>query len=172
MSLQCNMTLNVNSISSGQAAQATLQVYNPNAVAVVVTGVSITSRVLGDVGINRTTMSPCVAPIGPGMTTSVPALSSINIGPFPIVVASASSSNQFQAVNQTGNLNPLNPQGSQPTPFTVVVGADVTGSDGSFNQAGTAALIVSPQVSPPAGFQGGVLNQGAPNNFITFLAVM
>ncbi len=170
MALQCQMTLNVGSYAAGQTPppMATLVVYNPNATAVVVTGLQVKAAVLNDPNVNRLAMSPCVPPIGPGMTTSVPALSSINIGPFPIVVASSANVNSYQAVNQTGNLQPINPQGSQPAQYTLQVGADVYGSDGSFNTAGVAPLLVSYGSTPPVGYQGGFYDFAGPNNFIGF----
>ncbi len=169
MSLQCQVSLNYGSYAAGQnpSPMATVQVYNPNAVTVVVTALQLNASVVND-GINKTAMAPTVAPIGPGMTVSAPALSSINIGPFPVVVASAANVNSFQAVNQTGNLNPINPQGSQPAQFTVLIGADVYGSDGSFNTAGVAPLLVSYQSAPPVAFQGGFYQFASPNNFIGF----
>ncbi len=170
MSLQCQVTLNYGSYSAGQnpAPMATVQVYNPNAVTVVVTALQLNSLVVngGVSSTNKTAMLPSVAPIGPGMTVSVPTLSSITIGPFPVVISSAANVNSFQAVNQTGNLNPINPQGSQPAQFTVLIGADVYGSDGSFNTAGVASLLVSYQSAPPLAFQGGFYQFASPNNFI------
>jgi hypothetical protein len=168
VSLICQVTLNVNTYAAGQnpPPQATLIVFNPNATAVVVTSVQMRARTLNDNLINRTSMPPSVPPIGPGMTTSVPAGSSINIGPFPVVEASAANNNSFQAVNQTGNLNPINPQGTQRPQHTLMIGADVYGSDGSFNQAGEAGLLVSYGSTPPPGYQGGYLNFAGPNNFI------
>ena len=165
MALQCNITLNYANYSAGQnpPPMATLSVYNPNAVAVTVTGMQLNARALGDTP-GHTSMYPGVMPIGPGMTVTAAALSSINIGPFPVVLATAANANSFQAVNQTGNLNPINPQGSQPPQVTIVIGADVQGSDGSFNVAGTAALVVSYQSQPPLGFQGGFLALGNGNN--------
>lgn len=171
MALQCNLTLNTLSVAAGQPAYATLQVFNPNASTVVVTGVSINFKGLNDALPGHTAALPTVAAIGQGQTVAVPTLSSINIGPFPVVVPSTASVNAFQTVTGPSN-TPINPQGSQPTPVTIVIGADVYGSDGSLNTAGTAALIVGPAVASPAGFQGGYLNQSAPNNLITFLAVM
>lgn len=169
MSLQCQVLMNTIAYSAGQnpPPQATVFVYNPNAVTVVVTAIRMNGMVVGD-GTNRLAMAPSVPPIGPGQATSVPALSSINIGPFPIVIASAANDNSFQMVNQTGNLNPVNPQGSQPPQFTVLVGADVYGSDGSFNVAGVAPVLVSYQSSPPLAFQGGFYQFASPNNFIGF----
>jgi hypothetical protein len=162
------MTLNVATYVPGQnpAPMATLTIYNPNAVAVVVTGVQLQAKVLGDPNINRLAMPPSVVPIGPGMTTSVPALGTITIGPFPVVVASAANGNTAQSMGPTGSTTPVNPQGSQPLQYTLMIGADVYGSDGSYNQAGVAALLVSYLSAPPLGFQGGFLQFNAPNNFI------
>jgi hypothetical protein len=168
MALSCQVSLNVGSYAAGQnpAPMATVFVSNPGAVAVVVTSIQMQARVLNADAKNRLAMPPSVPPTGPGMTTTVPAGSSINIGPFPIVVASAANVNSFQAVNQAGNLNPINAQGSQPAQYTMMVGAQVYGSDGSVNEAGEAALLVSYQSAPPVGFQGGFLDFGGPNNFI------
>lgn len=173
MSLQCQVTLNSISYSAGQTPppQATLTVYNPNASAVSVTGVQMTARVSTDPLINRLAMSPCVPPIGVGMTTSVPALSSINIGPFPIVVGSAANVNSFQMVNQTGNLNPVNPQGSQTPQYQLLVGASVNGSDGSSQDAGVAGILVSYASNPPLGFQGGFMQFASPNNLSAMIPI-
>lgn len=173
MSLQCQVTLNYSSYSVGQNAppNATVTVYNPNASAVVVMGIAITSRVLNGSSVNQSAMSQSLPPTGPGMTVLVPTLSSITFGPFPITVGSAANANSFQAVNQTGNLNPINPQVALPPQFTLLVGATVTGSDGSNNVAGVAPLLVSYCPPPPLGWQGGFLQFSAPNNLATgFLA--
>lgn len=169
MALQANVTLNYSSYTAGQnpAPMATVTVYNPNASAVSVTSIQMNAHALLDPLVNRLAMSPSVPPTGPGMTTSVPALSSITIGPFPIVLGSASNVNSFQAVNQTGSLFPINPQGSQPPQTVVMVGALVYGSDGSSNVAGEAALLVSYAVPPPVGYQGGFLQFSSPNNLAT-----
>lgn len=171
MSLQCNITLNYASYTAGQnpAPMATVQVFNPNASPVSVTNMQIYSRVQNGSTVNTSTMLPSVPPIGPGMTTLVPALSSINIGPFPVVVGSGANVNSFQAVNQAGNLNPINPQASQPAQFILKIGAVVQGSDGSFNEAGQAALLVSYASNPPQAFQGGYLQFSAPNNLSSFV---
>jgi hypothetical protein len=165
------MTLNYSSHTAGQnpAPMATLTVYNPNAVAVAVTGVTVTGHVLGSTA-GSLAMLPSSPPIGPGMTTVAPALSSITIGPFPVVVGTAANINSFQAVNQTGNLNPINPQASQPAPFTVMVGAMVQGSDLSQNVAGEAGLLVSYASAPPLAYQGGFLQLAGPNNLSTAVA--
>lgn len=170
MALSCQVLLNVASYSAGQTPppQATVLVFNPNASPVVVTSIQMTARVLySSSSLSRLAMSPSVPPIGPGMTTMAAALSSINIGPFPISVGSAANANPFQAVNQTGNLNPINPQGSQPMQYTLMIGADVYGSDGSYNSAGEVALLVSYTSAPPLAYQGGFLQLAGPNNLVS-----
>lgn len=172
MSLQCNVTLSRSDYTAGQspAPMATVTVYNPNASAVVVTSINMKAHALGSTA-NALSMSPSVPPTGPGMTVSVPTLSSITFGPFPLAIGSAANVNSFAAVNQSGNLNPINPQGSQPPQTQVMVGALVYGSDGSVNEAGEAGLLLSYSSSPPLGYQGGDLNFAGPNNFATgFLA--
>lgn len=166
MSLQANITLNTLSVSAGQPAQATLTVYNPNASAVVVTGVNVYFKALGDALPGHTSALPVVIPATIGQTTSVPALSSITF-PFSVVVPSAASSNVFQQMYTTGTSTPINSQGSQPLSLSVIVAADVYGSDLSINAAGTATLIVSPSVSSPLGMQGGFLNASTPSNSMT-----
>ncbi len=176
MALQANVTLNYSAYTAGQspAPMATVTVYNPNASAVVVTSVNMEAHAFSDSLVNRLAMSPSIPPLGPGMTTSVPALSTITIGPFPIVLGSASNVNSFQAVNQTGNLFPINPQGSQPPQTQVMIGAMVYGSDGSANRAGEVGLLLSYTSAPPVGYQGGFLQFSAPNNIANglFLGVL
>jgi len=168
MALQANVTLNYSAYTAGQspAPMATVTVYNPNASAVVVTSINMLAHPFGSTA-QALPMSPSVPPTGPGMTVSVPTLSSITFGPFPIVIGSAANVNSFQAVNQTSNLNPINPQGSQPPQTQVMVGALVYGSDGSANTAGEAGLLVSYYPAPPLGYQGGFLQFNGPNNLIT-----
>jgi hypothetical protein len=178
MALQCQVSLNVSSMSAGMTPppQATITVYNPNAVAVVVTGAAL--RVIENTGLPMPAIGaaisyvgapPSLMPIGPGQTVLVPALGSITIGPFPVAVNSAANANQFQMVNQTGNNNPLNPQGSSIPIATLLVGATVQGSDGSTNEAQQAGLIVSYQSQPPLGSAGGFLQFSVPMNFMTGL---
>ena len=166
MALQANVSLNYGSMSAGQnpPPMATITVYNPNASAVVVTGIQVSARPEASLLVNSMAMNQMVPPTGPGQTVSVPALSSITFGPLPVNVGSAASNNPFQMVNQTGNLFPLNPQGSQPTPTRFLIGATVYGSDGSINEAGQVGVLVSGAVSPPVGFQGGPLQFNAQNN--------
>lgn len=169
MALQANVTLNYTAYTAGQnpPPMATVTVFNPNAVAVSVTSIQMDARPFLDPNVNALAMSPSVPPTGPGMTTSVPALSTITIGPFPIVLGSASNVNSYQMVNQTGNLNPVNPQGSQPPQQQVMVGAIVYGSDGSSNVAGKAGMTMSYTSTPPVSYQGGFLNLAGPNNLAT-----
>jgi len=163
MALVCNMTLNTASVTAGQnAAQATLSVYNPNASAVVVTGASVFTTTLAGQYTNSTNQS--VVPLGPGMTTVVPALGLITFGPFPVAASSAANVNSYAAVNQVGNLFAINPQPSQRPQQVLMVGALVYGSDGSVNVAGQAPLLVSYTSAPPLNYQGGPMMFSAPNN--------
>ena len=170
MALQCQLSANYASYTAGQspAPMVTLQVYNPGAAAVVVTGIALKPYALGDPNKNRLAMAQVSPPIGQGQTVIVPALSSINIGPFPVAIGSAANVNAFQMVQMSGSLSPVNPQPSQPANMTVMVGADVYGSDGSVNQAGEVAILVSGSIQPPPGFQGGVLQFSAPNNAVDY----
>lgn len=172
MALSCQVSLNYSSYAVGQSPspQATVFVFNPGAAAIVVTSMQLygTVNLAGPASASATTMLPVVPPTGPGQTVSVPAGGSINIGPFSVVAASAANVNPFQMVNQTGNLNPINPQPSQPAQYILNVGARVYGSDLSVNEAGTAPLLVSYYPPPPPAYQGGYLQFGVPNNFIGF----
>ncbi len=155
MALQCNLTLSRPSTSVGQspAPMLLLQVYNPNASAVVVTAVQVT---FWDTSGNQMRQAPVVPPsppVGPGVPTSVPALSSIFIGPFPLQVAMAANGNPFQMVPPSSQ--PPNSQPSQPLNVFLVIGALVYGSDGSANEAARAQLVISSWSKPPLRFQGG-----------------
>ncbi len=162
MALQCNLTVSSGSVTAGQPTQATLTVYNPNASAVVVTGCSVFLTTQAG-QYSTAANSPSVA-IGPGTTTSVPALSSITFGPFAIVVGSAAAASSFAAVNQSSTPNPTNPQPSQRPQSAYFVQALVYGSDGSINTSGVASVLVSYTIAPPLNFQGGPLMLNAPNN--------
>lgn len=168
MALSCQVQMSTGSYAAGATPppQATVFVYNPNAVPVAVTGLQMRMHAQGDRLGGHSSVQPNVPPVGPGQTVVVPALGSINIGPFPVAVASAANVNPFQMVNQTGNLNPVNPQPSQPPQYVMTIGATVQGSDGSTNEAGIGSLLVSYQSNPPLGYQGGFLNFSAPNNFL------
>ena len=163
MALTCNMSLNYASYSAGQTPppMATLQVYNPNAVAVVVTGVEMTFvDSLGQT--QRPCINPPLVPIGTGQTVSVPPLSSLNFGPFPLAFGTAAAASSFDMV-PPGAQPPLT-QGSQKPQQQFFVGARVYGSDGSVNESGRAGILVSYTVSPPLGYQGGFAQFANPNN--------
>lgn len=165
MALQCQISVNYASYTAGQnpPPMATIQVYNPGAASVAVTGCTLNFT---DQFGNRVTPATNAAlpAIGAGQTVVVPTLSSINIGPFPIVCGSAANGNSFQMVSP--GAQPPNAQPSQPLQSTLVVGAIINGSDGSSNVAGSAAVLVSYTSTPPLGYQGGFFQFAAPNNFI------
>lgn len=169
MALSCQMSVSYYSYTAGQnpPPMANLLVYNPNASPVNITGVDLRIRTHLDTGVNHTSVAPVIVPIGTGQVTLVPALSSITIGPFPIAVGSAANTNPAAMVNSAFSNNPLNPQPSQPTQFTILVGANVYGSDGSNNSAGVAPILVSGTSQPPIAYEGGFLNFSAPNNAVT-----
>jgi hypothetical protein len=153
-----NVSVNVSSYAY-QAGQnppptVTLVVANPNATAVMVTGVQIVPTIVGQTG-QALSIAPILPALGPGQNVTVPALGSLNLGPFPIVFASAANVNQFQMVNQVGNLNPVNPQLAELATYSISIGAIVSVSDGSNNTAVPAVLTVSPPSQPPLGTQGG-----------------
>ena len=161
MALQCQMSVSNPSITAGQSSQATLTIYNPNAVAVSVTGVELTYADPQG-AVMRPSVNPSLIPIGPGQPTAIPALTVQSFGPFPIAIATVAASNGFQSV-PVGSI-PNNIQGALQPVMQVFIGARVTASDGSINEAGKAGMLVSPTLSPPMGFQGGVAQFGAPNN--------
>jgi hypothetical protein len=163
MSLNCAMTLNANSYSSGATPppMATLTVYNPNAASVAVTGFApqyfdVNGNILA------AAIGQSMPAMGPGQTVVVPALGTLTFGPFPVVVATAANANPFQAVIRGSQ--PINPQLAMPTPVTVQVGGLVYGSDGSVNQVAMAPLIVASAFVPPVGQMGGSAQFNNPNN--------
>lgn len=167
MALQCQVQVNVSTYSAGQTPVplVTLVVYNPNAAAVVVTGVNMRYRALDDTSVvNRTAASPAVPPIGFGQTTSVPATSILTIGPFGLAVGSAANANSYQSANPAGVVTLASPQLSQKPQWVLCVGADVYGSDGSVNVAGEDWVLISYTSQPPLGLQGGSAMFNAPNN--------
>lgn len=167
MPLSCQVSLNYASYAAGQnpPPMASVFIYNPGQATVVVTSLQLTfTDQFGNVV--RPVVSPGMAPTGPGQPVSVASLDDITIGPFPIVVGSAANASSFQAVYPSGVYTPANPQPSQPPQSTLLVGALVTGSDGSVNVAGVAPLLVSYTAAPPLGWQGGFYFFNAPNNFI------
>lgn len=163
MALVCNISLNYASYSAGQTPppMATLTVYNPNASAVVVTGVEMSFLDVNGQA-QRPCVNPPVPPIGVGQTVSVPSLSSLTFGPFPLVFGTAAAASSYDMV-PPGSL-PSNPQGAMKPQQRFFVGATVYGSDGSVNEAGRAGILISYTVSPPLGFQGGFAQFANPNN--------
>lgn len=158
MSLQCALNLSTLAYAVGQtpAPMLALKVYNPNASAVVVTGVQIS---FWDTVGNRLVsppVTPPMVPTGPGVPTVVPSLDSITMGPFPVVVQSAANGNASLMVPTSSQ--PPNMQVSQPLVFNLVIGATVLASDGSTNEASRVQLRVAPQSTPPMGYQGGAAN--------------
>lgn len=170
MALQCQVSLNVSACTAGQSQSpmATVQVYNPNASAVVVTAIDINFWSPEGVRLN-----PCAnqssPPIGYGQTVSVPTLSSLYFGPFPLAFGSAASANAFQMVPPSSQ--PSNPQGAHKPQQQIFVGATVLGSDGSVNEAGRDGVLVSFAIAPPLGFQGGFTQFAGVNNAVLLAAV-
>lgn len=150
MALQCQMTLNTPSCSIGQSPvpMATLVVYNPNAVAVAVTGIQVTLFGPTQLPINAAFNPPTPA-MGPGQTTVAPAVSSINFGPFPIVVGSAGAISMPSPPSLNSAPMGGNPQVAEPPGTLLYVGATVMGSDGSVNEAGKVSLLLYPAVMQP-----------------------
>jgi hypothetical protein len=169
MALQCQMSLNGSSYSAGQTPipSAFCTVYNPNASPIAVTGMRLTVQTTTDSSFNQVGANVPEIPLGPGQLTIVQPLTSIVIGPINLAGGSAANVNSFQAVNQVGNLNPVNPQPSQLPQQTFIIGAIVYASDGSVNQAGTVGALISYTSAPPKGYQGGFLNLAGPNNLAT-----
>jgi len=171
LALTCQLSLSYASMQAGQTPppQLMLQVYNPNAAAVVVTGVEMYfTDPQGNV--QRPPVNVPVVPIGPGQSTTVPALSSVNIGPFPIAVGSVAAASSFQMVPP--GAQPGNPQGAMPAQSQLFIGARVSGSDGSVNDAGKAGLLVSYTIAPPLGYQGGFAQFNGPNNAVLLAGVL
>lgn len=162
MALQCQMSVNNQAYQAGGTPpQATLTVYNPNAVAVSVTGLELVFRNNAGAAV-KPVLQPSVPPTGVGQATSVPALSSITIGPFPMAFGSVAAGSSFAMVPPGSQ--PSNPQGSQPLQTDINIGALVYASDGSVNVAGMARVFVSFSVAPPQAYQGGYAFFNGPNN--------
>lgn len=167
MALQCNMTVNYTAYQAGQTPppMATLQVYNPNASAIAVTGIVLTYfDALGN-PIAAPTNAPMPA-MGPGQTVVAPALSSITFGPFPLVFGAAANMNSFQEMASADVTANTNNSAALPPQVLVRVGATVTASDGSLNTAGVAPINVSYTSAPPPAFQGGYLQFNSGKNLI------
>jgi uncharacterized membrane protein len=162
MALTCQMAISPSSYRAGQSPSpmALLTVYNPNAVAVVVTGVVLVFKDAQG-SPRQFSVSPSVVPVGYGQTTSVPALSSITIGPFPIAVGNVAPAAIFNAVPPSSQ--PSLVQVAMPPQSKIFIEALVYGSDGSVNVSGAAGLLVTYTDAPPVAFQGGFANFYDPN---------
>ena len=163
MSLQCQMSVNAPAATAQQTppVAATLTVFNPNAIAVSVTGADL---VFTDPQGNPVRgVQANVPPLGVGQPTSIAPGATQTFGPFALVFAMAANVNSFQMVPP--GAQPGATQGSAPSTVQLQIGALVYASDGSTNVAGRAGLLVSPTSEPPIGYQGGVAQfQGANNS--------
>ncbi len=134
---------------------ATLQVYNPNASPVAVTGIQLQFFDSLNNPIQASANLPMLA-MGPGQTVVAPARSSINFGPFPIVIGSAANIGS-PTIPLTTPPTSVNIELAEPQSAQLYLGATVYGSDGSINTAGRAAVFVSPTIGPIPLMSGGVL---------------
>lgn len=170
MALQCAMSFNVSYYSAGASPspQATLSVYNPNAVAVAVTGIQLQTFDISLKPVNGPTNLATPA-MGPGQNVVVPALSSLTFGPFPFVAGSAANSSSQLSVPWTASSPPVpaSPQLAEHQRFHVLLGGVVMGSDGSNNTITPAGVLVSYTAQPALLAQGGSLQFGSGNNLLT-----
>jgi hypothetical protein len=141
MALTCTVATTPTTYQAGSTPPPsfTISCSNATAAAIVVTGVELVFTDGSDVVIKPPVATPIV-PLGPGMIVSVPASSSITLGPFSLAVASAANARIEQMVPP--NTAPLNMQGSQPTTYTLKVGATVYASDGSVNAATADTITI------------------------------
>ena len=167
MALTCQITTDKLQTSAGQnpPPMATLQVYNPNASSVSVTGIVI--QYFDVNGVQMTTMPVGISTpaMGPGQTVTATTLASIYFGPFPIVLGSAASANTSLASPPASPANqPLPRSLAHPAQQFFWVGALVYASDGSVNVAGRAGVLMSFTSLPPLYTQGGVAQFNGVNN--------
>lgn len=171
MALSCQLSLSYRAYTAGQTPPpaASLFIYNPNAVAVTVTGLEM---VYTDAQGNpqQPVVNASVPPLGPGQPTTIAALGTTTLGPFPICVGSVGAESSFQMV-PPGSL-PSNPQRANRGLTNLMVAMRVYGSDGSVNLSGADRLFVSYTVAPPLGYQGGFAQFAAPNNVILVAAMV
>lgn len=154
------MSLNVDSAlaQSSPLPQATLQVYNPNASPVAVTGIAVKYLNAEFQPFNAATNLPMPA-MGPGQTVVVPALASLFFGPFSVTLGMAGNANMFLAAPQTAPLSAMSrSELANRRAQRVFVGATVYGSDGSINEAGLDSVLFSWSTIAPIGLQGGNTN--------------
>lgn len=174
MALQCQVVLSrATYAGESPAPMCSLFVYNPNAVAVTVISVEPRLRDVNDTGtVNRI---PGQAPnffVGAGQNVTVPALSSLTIGPVPLAFGSAANANSQQTTvlgsSATSYQAPQNnSQPSQKPQMQIMIGANVYGSDGSVNVAGEAGILVSCFVKPAKYSQGGIMQFRDDDNLAT-----
>jgi hypothetical protein len=171
MALQCQMSLNATAYQAGQSPSpmATLQVYNPNAVAVAVTGITLSVFNSANSPINAATNLATPA-MGPGQVVVAPALSSITFGPFPVALGNAGALSAPSPPSYNSSPEGSNPQVAQPLQQQFFIGATVLGSDSSVNEAGRVALTLYSPVNLPASL-GGVLNLASGQNLLTGLVL-
>lgn len=149
--------------------QLLLTVYNPNAVALQITGVRIYTRDIAG-NVTRAPMMEISVPTGPGQDFIVPALGTIRIGPMSFVVPANGNASSFQAVQQTIGALPVNTQSIQPSQRPqnlIMASATVYASDGSVNEASQAGLTVSYVQGVAGGSQGGFFTYQQGSNFLT-----
>ena len=147
--------------------QATLQVYNPNATAVAVTGIQLQMfNASGQPIPGGNLPTPAM---GPGQNVVAATLSSITFGPFPLAVGSAAAASGFGSVPipaLTGNT-----ELAQPPQVQVLLGGVVYGSDGSINIIVPAGVTISYTSTPALLSQGGVINFTQGSNLLTGLVM-
>lgn len=183
MPLSCQAYVTPASTPGGVAVQAFIIAFNPSATtSIAITGGALQVYQLTDGDADESpyyvSAAPNVLPLGPGMPTVVAPLSSLLVGPVPVVVHNNAGSNSFQDLGPAGVLvspQPTDDRSMSDTgrgfpQFTAMVGGTLNGSDGSINQIAPAPLLVDIATPPPLGFQGGPLFLSAPNNLVTFLA--
>ena len=169
MALNAQLSVNLPSVTAGQTSHATLTVYNPNAVAVTVTGIELVWYDKMGVVV-RPAVSPAVPPLGVGQPTSIAALGTQTFGPFALAVGSVAAASSFQMVPPSSL--PALEKASAPPQLELWVGGLLYASDGSVNVISKARLLVSYTVAPPLGFQGGFAQFHAINNGCLLAAVL
>lgn len=158
MALTCAIALSTTSYAAGQTPPPVVTVLcgNATASALVVTSVQPHYSVVGSTTKgNPIPFGAALPAYGPGAPVTVPALGSASIGPFAITVGNVAAG----VVANGGLIQP-----SQPTDYTMLVGATVTASDGSVNEAAPLGLLVSYTVRPIGASQGGQLIFSAASN--------
>lgn len=172
MTIRCGFNQSTNSFQAGQTPPPWVQlvVANDAAVAVSVTGVELYVQDLNGAPLRAWAGNLPTVPIGFGQTVSVPAASSITIGPFAFTAPVGGTANQYQAV--VPQALPSNPQVALPQSQAFFLRARVYASDGSITEAVPAQFFVSYANPPPAVFQGGYVQFGDQDNSPLIAAVL